>query len=196
MITPQPATAVLIDDTLTADSLSRRDSLKIVGAALAAPLVSAIPEEDVVVDRRVADQVSLAVSHQRLAQEERRAAEARERASHLEVRVQGFHRIIGESKSWKGALTQAAKVAPTETTVLLTGESGTGKEVVARFIHRGSPRAGGPFVGLNCAALPETLLESELFGHERGRSRERPPRARAGSSRRPEEFCSWTRWAR
>jgi DNA-binding NtrC family response regulator len=135
-------------------------------------------EEDVVVSRRVADHISLAISHQRLAVEERRAAEARERATSLEERVQvlkdqletslGYRRVIGDAPSWKDVLNQAAKVAQTETTVLLTGESGTGKEVVARFIHRGSPRAGGPFSALNCAALPETLLESELFGHEKG----------------------------
>src|SRR6059036_718458 len=76
--------------------------------------------------------------------------------------------VIGTSPSWRGVLAQAAKVAPAETTVLLTGESGTGKDVVAHLIHRGSRRAEGPFVALNCAALPEALLESELFGYEKG----------------------------
>ena len=81
-------------------------------------------------------------------------------AAHLQV--------VGESAEWRDVLRKATQVAPTDTTVLITGESGTGKEVVARFIHAASTRKTGPFVALNCAALPEQLLESELFGYERG----------------------------
>ena len=77
-------------------------------------------------------------------------------------------RPIGASKSWLDALHVAESVAATESTVLLQGESGTGKEVVARYIHELSERSGGPFVSLNCGALPEGLLESELFGHVKG----------------------------
>ena len=76
--------------------------------------------------------------------------------------------VIGSSRPWRQALAHAAKVGATEATVLLTGESGTGKEVIAHLIHDSSRRAGGPFVALNCAALPEALLESELFGYEKG----------------------------
>jgi transcriptional regulator with PAS, ATPase and Fis domain len=77
-------------------------------------------------------------------------------------------RAVGASDVWKDVMKRAALVAPTEATVLLTGESGTGKEVIARFVHRASIRRRGPFVAINCAALPEQLLESELFGYERG----------------------------
>src|SRR5258705_6239977 len=75
---------------------------------------------------------------------------------------------IGSSPAWKDVLASALRVATTEATVLLQGESGTGKEVIARLIHQSSPRKHGPFVAINCAALPEQLLESELFGYERG----------------------------
>jgi transcriptional regulator with PAS, ATPase and Fis domain len=80
----------------------------------------------------------------------------------------GLVRVIGQSREWRQVLRTAAQVASTETTVFLQGESGTGKEVIACFIHRASPRKNGPFVAINCAALPEQLLESELFGYERG----------------------------
>ena len=77
-------------------------------------------------------------------------------------------RIVGESVEWRGVLRKATQVASTDTTVLVTGASGTGKEVVARFIHAASTRRSRPFIALNCAALPEQLLEAELFGYERG----------------------------
>ena len=139
---------------------------------------AAFTPPDIMVARRVADRLALIVARDREVDASNRADEASQRAARLESRVRaltdeldsrtGYRRVIGESKEWRSVLTQATQVAPTDTTVLLLGESGTGKEVVARFVHRASPRTKGPFIALNCAALPEQLLEAELFGYERG----------------------------
>jgi two-component system response regulator AtoC len=80
----------------------------------------------------------------------------------------GFEELVGKSVSLKRVVEMAQRAAPAEVTVLIEGESGTGKEVLARAIHRLSPRKDGPLIPVNCAAIPEGLLESELFGHERG----------------------------
>jgi len=78
------------------------------------------------------------------------------------------HLVLGESAAMREVVTTVERAAATDATILLGGESGTGKEVLARFIHRASRRASGPFIAVNCAALPGELIESELFGHERG----------------------------
>lgn len=82
--------------------------------------------------------------------------------------AEGWQEVIGSNAQLQAIFTQAREVASTSATVLITGESGTGKEVLARAIHRSSPRANKPFVACSIAALPETLIESELFGHEKG----------------------------
>ena len=133
---------------------------------------------DVETANRIGDRLLQSFARERRSALRKQVDEASERASRLEARVKelteeldsrtGYRRVVGESPAWHQVLTQATQVAATETTALLLGESGTGKEVVARFIHRASPRKNGPFVALNCAALPEHLLEAELFGYERG----------------------------
>ena len=106
----------------------------------------------------------------------RRAAEARalrveNRQLKQEIKKRGkprWVRPIGQSRTFNQVLDLAETVAPTDSTILITGESGTGKEVVARYIHASSARSEGPFFSINCGALPESLLESELFGHVKG----------------------------
>jgi len=114
---------------------------------------------------------------QRGAEQARIAAEAKLRTERLEAAVETLARdlesrergrIVGASPSWKEALRQVRVVAGSDTTVLVTGESGTGKEVIAGLLHRNSPRSARLLIAVNCAALPEQLLESELFGHEKG----------------------------
>src|SRR2546430_2756112 len=76
--------------------------------------------------------------------------------------------LVGGTKAMQEVMRIVEMAAPSSASVLITGETGSGKEIVARTIHRLSPRAGGPFVAINCSAIPETLMESEIFGHERG----------------------------
>jgi DNA-binding NtrC family response regulator len=114
------------------------------------------------------------VDPKRLRVELRNFLERRETEQQLEVaqrrlRDLGFlGRLVGRAKKMQEVMTLVAQVAPSPAPVLITGESGTGKEVAARTIHELSPRNGKPFVAVNCAAIPESLMESEIFGHEKG----------------------------
>lgn len=92
----------------------------------------------------------------------------KEETKNLKKRIEKSQEILGESMSIKKIKATIEKVAPTDARVLITGENGTGKELVARWIHEKSHRAKGPFIEVNCAAIPNELIESELFGHEKG----------------------------
>jgi transcriptional regulator with GAF, ATPase, and Fis domain len=140
---------------------------------------AAYASRDLVAAQHITDCLAVAVSHEQLATLGRERTEAhgcfgrpailqRHAPADGDMPLPGRRPIVGRSSAWQCVLTRALRVASTDTTVLLQGESGTGKEVVARLIHDASPRRNGPFVAINCAALPDTLLESELFGFERG----------------------------
>jgi transcriptional regulator with PAS, ATPase and Fis domain len=134
--------------------------------------------EDVPAASQIAACIAVTVSHGQLAEAKREQMSSRVRAEDTKSRARstaealdtkvGGVQAVGESAAWRTVLKRATQVASTECNVFVQGESGTGKEVVARFIHRLSPRRSGPFIAINCAALPEHLLESELFGYERG----------------------------
>jgi Nif-specific regulatory protein len=119
-------------------------------------------QADLVLVEALASQVAIAIrycdSYTKLNEENIEL----KKAIHLE------NTIIGQSKAIREVIQLAERVAPFEVTVLLTGESGTGKELIARLIHESSPRKEKPFIAVNCSALPENLIESELFGHEKG----------------------------
>ena len=158
-----------IDTTLgyvivgTASGASDRERVELVLSSLAAQAAVAIERS------RAFDEIKQQKARLQETLDRLQKSEQTVDTLHAEVRGQcSFDKIVGRSPAMVKVLEVACDVAKTEATVLLLGASGTGKELMARAIHFNSPRSRGPFVALNCAASPEHLLESELFGHEKG----------------------------
>ncbi len=135
---------------------------------------------------------SVMAEHARMMHESHRL----QKALHEGSETRTLRDVVGMSRRMQQVFAEVYQAAPGRSTVLLRGESGTGKEVIAQAMHNHSPRAQGPFVRVNCAALSETLLESELFGHEKGAFTGPPRSARAVSSSPTTAPSSWTRSAR
>jgi formate hydrogenlyase transcriptional activator len=132
----------------------------------------AFPEAEIPFLEQVAAQIAIAIENEGA---HRQIAALKEQLEGERVYVEDetlagakFEEIVGSSESLLQALGQVTRVAPTDSTVLVTGESGTGKELIARAIHKRSRRADKPFIRVNCAAIPQSLIASELFGHEKG----------------------------
>jgi Nif-specific regulatory protein len=123
---------------------------------------SAIRNEDMRLLTVFAELASLAINNAK------KIAEVKRENKDLKEELSVKHQLVGESKALKKVISDAFKVANSKTSTLITGASGTGKELLARLIHRAGPRKDKPLVVINCAALPDTLLEAELFGHEKG----------------------------
>jgi Nif-specific regulatory protein len=173
--------AVLSDDVLQAASFGDAESLAVSGSGglLVVPMVRSDRSLGVVylstgenAGRFDAEHLQLLTAVARLAApvfENAQYVETLERENRrLVEEIALDHQMVGESPAMRSLYELIAKVAPRDSTVLILGESGTGKELVARTVHHNSGRARGPFVAVNCATLSENLLESELFGHERG----------------------------
>jgi formate hydrogenlyase transcriptional activator len=150
--------------------ITRKGTLGVLNLASRDP--DAFTPQDVILLQQVAAQVAVAIdnsrAYQQIAQLKDRLTEEK-RYLQGEIRSQqNFEEIIGESPALERVLEKAKTVAPSDATVLILGETGTGKELIARAIHRMSARKDASFIKLNCAAIPTGLLESELFGHEKG----------------------------
>ena len=140
--------------------------------SLASTRRDAFHPEDLLLLKQVASQLAVAIENQRAAEEIaglKQHLEEEKKFLEGELHAGGkFSEIVGESPALRQVLAQASTVAPSDATVLILGETGTGKELVARAIHTMSRRSGRSFIKINCAAIPTGLLESELFGHEKG----------------------------
>jgi Nif-specific regulatory protein len=172
---------LLSDDATTDSRFGASDSIEafVIRSAICCPLavrgerlgvihldtrrtVRAFTQEDAQLVGAIANQAAIAISNARFHEA------LRQENLQLRRALGSRHAIIGQSAPIRQLLDVVRRVSPSDATVLVRGESGTGKEVVARTLHELSPRRAKPFVCVNCAAVPETLLESELFGHERG----------------------------